>query len=378
MRKIYLFTLLVICFLSASSYASKIVNSDEVIAERLNNMRCLVRAENPSVLAHIKQRLSQKSKTEEILGRSATFFSIFDQELKKAGMPAELKYLAVIESGLASKIFSPKGAGGLWQFMPGTAVLYGMQINSSVDERSDPVKSTQSAIRYIKKLYDIFGNWELVFASYNSGSSTVANAMKRAKSKDFDRIKKFLPEETNKYVPAYIAANYIFNYFKLHDLKPKMIELDLQNVAAIKVYNSISLAKIAEVTNLDYSLIKGLNASYIDDYVSADKDGSFIIVPRRCANALTEYIGSADKESSKELKFVPILINGDMPPFENDLNYFKTSYTISEGEKIEEIAEIFNCSVHNIILWNGLNGEYIYKGQEIILFQPRIVPGRKA
>jgi membrane-bound lytic murein transglycosylase D len=378
MKKFYTLKLLVLCLFSVSLFATKVVNDDAAILERLKNMHCLVDANNPQAIAHIKQRLNQKSKTEYILGKSATFFSIFDQELKNAGMPTDLKYLAVIESGLASKVFSPKGAGGLWQFMPGTASMYGMQINSSVDERSDPVKSTQAAIKYIKKLYDIFDNWDLVFASYNSGPATVANAMKRAKSKDFDRIKKFLPEETNKYMPAFIAANYIFNYFKLHDLKPKMLELDMQNVVAMKVYNSISLAKIAEVTLLDYSLIKELNASYLDDYISGSKESNYVIVPRRCSNALTEFISNADKEGERDLKFIPIAINGDMPPFENDLNYFKTTYTVSEGEKLEDIADIFNCSMHNISLWSGLNGSYIYKGLELIIFQPRVIPGKKA
>jgi membrane-bound lytic murein transglycosylase D len=377
MKKFYTLKLLVLCLFSVSLFATKVVNDDATILERLKNMHCLVDVNNPQAITHIKQRLNQKSKTEYILGKSATFFSIFDQELKSAGMPTDLKYLAVIESGLASKVFSPKGAGGLWQFMPGTASMYGMQINSSVDERSDPVKSTQAAIKYIKKLYDIFDNWDLVFASYNSGPATVANAMKRAKSKDFDRIKKFLPEETNKYMPAFIAANYIFNYFKLHDLKPKMLELDMQNVVAMKVYNSISLAKIAEVTLLDYSLIKELNASYLDDYISGSKEGNFVIVPRRCSNALTEFISNADKEGERDLKFIPIAINGDMPPFENDLNYFKTTYTVSEGEKLEDIADIFNCSMHNISLWSGLNGSYIYKGLELIIFQPRVIPGKK-
>ena len=136
-------------------------------------------------------------------------------------MPADIKYLSVVESALNPIAKSRVGAGGLWQFMPGTGKVYGLAINSRIEEQSDPHKSTKAAIRYLKRLYNKYQNWELALAAYNSGPGRVNRAIRRGKSRNFWRIKKYLPKETRNYVPAFVAANYIVNNYHLHHLNPQ-------------------------------------------------------------------------------------------------------------------------------------------------------------
>jgi membrane-bound lytic murein transglycosylase D len=361
-------------FFSSISLAEKL-DSDDNITARLKGMSCIVKGDNAQSIAQIRAKVAQKSVAETTLGKSSTYFPLIEKELKAAGLPTDLKYLAVIESGLKLRTFSGKGAGGLWQFMPATAISYGLTINSSLDERSDIIKSTQCAVRYLKKLYEIFGDWDMVLAAYNSGPAKVTQAMKIAKSKDFRIVKRFLALETQNYIPAYIATNYIFEYYKYHELKPRLPELDVQNVVAIKIYNYMSLAKLAEITTVDYDVIKNLNASYIEEYVQPGKDGSYVIVPKRCENAVNEYLANADNEGNRELKFVPILINGDAAGLDKDPNYYLTT-TIIGDEKLAKLADIFGCSEHHLKLWNDIMGGYVHKGQEIKIYMPR-VPGKK-
>ena len=174
-------------------------------------------------------------------------------------MPLDLKFLSVVESALNPMAVSRSGAVGLWQFMPATGREYGLKISRYVDERKDPVKSTLAAIKYLKKQYNRYGNWELALAAYNGGPGRVNRAIKRGRSKNFWRIRKYLPRETRNYVPAYIAATYIANFYHMHDLVPIYPDLELQLTESVKVYETLNFSEIEAITGTPEYIIEILN-----------------------------------------------------------------------------------------------------------------------
>jgi len=180
--------------------------------------------------------VKKRQHTEAMLGRISIYFPMFEKYLSENNLPVDLKYLSIVESALNPKAVSRSGAVGLWQFMPPTGKENGLKINSTVDERRDPHKSTLAAAKYLKKQYKRYNNWELALAAYNGGPGRVNRAIKRGRSKNFWRIKRYLPKETQNYVPAFIAATYVVNYYPEHNLVPVYPEIDLQMTELIKIY----------------------------------------------------------------------------------------------------------------------------------------------
>ena len=197
-----------------------------------------------------------------MLGASNFYMPIFEQALESYGLPLELKYLPVIESALNPKAVSRVGATGLWQFMIGTAKTYGLEVNTLVDERRDPVKASYAAAHYLSDLYKIFGDWSLVIASYNCGPTNVDKAIHRAGGvKDYWKIYPYLPRETRGYVPAFIAANYIMNYYCDHNICPMSATLPA-HTDTVTVNRDIHFDQIANVLGVDRNEIETLNPQY--------------------------------------------------------------------------------------------------------------------
>ncbi len=197
-----------------------------------------------------------------MLGASNFYMPIFEQALESYGLPLELKYLPVIESALNPKAVSRVGATGLWQFMIGTAKTYGLEVNTLVDERRDPVKASYAAAHYLSDLYKIFGDWSLVIASYNCGPANVDKAIHRAGGvKDYWKIYPYLPRETRGYVPAFIAANYIMNYYCDHNICPMTATLPAHTDTVV-VNRDIHFDQIANVLGIDKKEIEALNPQY--------------------------------------------------------------------------------------------------------------------
>ena len=192
--------------------------------------------------------IRNREKSELILGRASRYFPMFEKYLKEAGLPDDLKYLSVVESALVPKALSRVGAGGLWQFMPPTGASYGLKIDRYVDDRSCPHKSTQAAMKHLASLYKRFQNWELALAAYNSGGGRVNRAIKMARSKNFWKVQRYLPRETRNYVPAFIAATYLYKYYTAHELLPVYPELDLQLTETMRVYSYLSFQKRFEAS----------------------------------------------------------------------------------------------------------------------------------
>jgi len=228
-----------------------------------------------------------RSSTEKILGKSFLYFPIFETYLKEYGLPLELKYLPVIESALNPQAMSSVGAGGLWQLMPATARQYGLVIDDYVDERFDPHKATKAAMKHLIKQYDRFDDWTLALAAYNCGSGRMQEAIKKANSRDYDKLKKYLPKQTQDYILKFVAANYVLNYYLFYDLHPKFPDYNMTITETLVVFDYHTLNEIKEVTGISTEVIQALNPSYKLGTIPPSPDGSYIILPK---------IGRTDKE----------------------------------------------------------------------------------
>ncbi len=256
--------------------------SKEEILDRLESQPCAVSVQwNTDIKKSIKDYTIRGRKSAEvILGRSSIYFPMFDETLKKYGLPHDLKYISVIESLLDPKAISPVGASGLWQFMPATARQYGLVIDNYVDERFDPHKSTDAAMRYLKALHKRFDDWTLALAAYNCGEGCVEKAIKKGETRDFWELRKHLPQETSRYISRFIAANYVMNNYIFHDLQPAYPDYDLQMTKAVKVFKRKSFEEISKETGYSLEIIKKLNPSYKMEIIPPTAEGSYLILPK--------------------------------------------------------------------------------------------------
>lgn len=219
-----------------------------------------------------------------MLGASNFYTPIFEEALEAYGLPLELKYLPVIESALNPQATSRVGAAGLWQFMVATGKQYGLEVNSLVDERRDPVKSSYAAAQYLRDLYKIFGDWSLVIAAYNCGPENINKAIHRANGEaDYWKIYPYLPRETRGYVPAFIAANYVMNYYCEHNICPMRTQLPAKTDTII-VSRDVHLKQIAEVCGVDIDELRSLNPQYRRDIVNGSNKPSVIRMPATMTN----------------------------------------------------------------------------------------------
>lgn len=256
--------------------------SREEYIERLYRMPCVMEMAYNDVVQKFIDRYSGRLRRSisYMLGASNFYMPIFEEALEMYQLPLELKYLPIIESALNPKAVSRVGAAGLWQFMPATGKQYGLKLNSLVDERRDPVKSSQAAARYLRDLYKIFGDWNLVIAAYNCGPENINKAIRRANAKpvkdengvtaapitDYWHIYPYLPRETRGYVPAFIAANYIMTYYSLHNICPMTTRLPAKT-DTVMVSRNVHLEQVAEVVGLNIELLRSLNPMYRRDVV---------------------------------------------------------------------------------------------------------------
>lgn len=349
---------------------------EEIIKERLKTLPAEVVAPRyvTAVKGYLKGYLVRNRKSsEKILGRTVLYFPIFEAYLEEYGLPPELKYLAVVESALNPKATSRVGAGGLWQFMPATGKSLGLDINSEVDERWDPHKSTEAAMQYLNKQYKRFDDWALALAAYNSGSGRVRRAIKRGRSKNFWRIQRFLPRETRNYVPAFIAANYLAHYYDQQDLLPDYPDLDVQITETIKIYNSISFYRIAQLTELPLEIIETLNPSYKKDRIPRHTEGHYLTLPKRVMPAFKDYLEAQRPDhahGSSHVFYSPVFVAAP-PKKQTNSKYLKSIYIVKKGETLTSIARGAGVTIHQLKVWNKLRNNQINAGQELILYFPK-------
>lgn len=340
--------------------------TDAQLKERLSYLNgCLELRTNPVVKSYVKTYVLVKTdKTRKMLGRRLTYFPLFEAKLKEYGLPADLKYLSVVESALEPKAVSRVGATGLWQFMPATGSDYGLRTNSAVEDRSNPVKSTDAAARYLRDLYKQFNDWSLALAAYNSGPNRVNSAIKRSGSRNFWVLQRFLPEETRNYVPAFIAASYICNYYHEHGLDATLPAMDEQLTAHLKVYEGISFRDISDATGVPYSAIKNLNPGFRRDYIPPSKDGHFVVIPERVLPAFIRYMNSIGSHT--------YALEGDYNSsgYGGDGNYYESTVKVQQAESLDYLGQRLGVTGDHLKEWNNLKSNYVYPGQVLRIWRP--------
>ncbi|MCR4854136.1 MAG: transglycosylase SLT domain-containing protein [Prevotella sp.] len=267
--------------------------SKETYVERLRRLPTVMEMPYNEVVRKFIDRyaVNLRRSVAYMLGASNFYMPIFEQALEANNLPLELRYLPVIESGLHPSVTSPAGASGLWQFMVESGKQYGLEINSLVDERRDPIKSSYAAAQLLKDLYKIYGDWNTVIAAYNCGPGTINKAMHRAGgSTDYWTIYKYLPKETQGYVPAFIAANYIMSYYCEHNICPMRTELPLKS-DTIMVSRDVHFKQIAGVMGISVDELRTLNPQYRRDIVNGSSKPSVIRLPQQY---VTQFIDNED------------------------------------------------------------------------------------
>ncbi len=236
---------------------------------------------NSAVRPYIEMYTSRRRElVSRMLGMAKLYFPLFEEKLDKYDLPLELKHLAIVESALNPNAVSKAGAAGLWQFMYGTGKMFGLNVTSYVDDRRDPYKATEAACKYFKFLYKMFGDWQLVLAAYNGGPGTVNKAIRRSGGKKtYWEIRPYLPKETQGYVPAFIAVNYVMNYTAEHNLYPYKPKNTYFDVDTIQIRQQVSFYQISEVLGIPMEDLDCLNPSYKKRVIPYNETGSTLCIP---------------------------------------------------------------------------------------------------
>ena len=311
----------------------------------------------------------KKEHMARVMGRGRYYFPIFEAGLDRYNLPLELRALPMIESALNPLATSPAGAKGLWQFMYATGKLQGLEIGSYVDERSDPVKSTDAACRYLKRLYDMFGNWELALAAYNAGPGNVSKAIRASGGKtNYWEIRPYLPRETRMYVPNFIAANYALAYGGLHGIKPDLPPATFFDVDTVNVTATLDLNVAAAEFSVDTTLLKVLNPMYKLHVVPAPRDGKMypLVLPRAAVASFQECADSAYLATSKA-RTRPEIPEQTATAANSSSSSSPKRHTVRSGETLSAIARKYGVRVSDIQRWNGLRGTTIQIGQRLIV-----------
>ncbi len=311
-----------------------------------------------------------------MLGASNFFMPIFEEALEAYQLPLELKYLPIIESALKPNAVSRVGATGLWQFMIGTGKDYGLNVNNYVDERRDPVKASYAAAHYLSDLYKIFGDWNLVIAAYNCGPGNINKAIHRANGeKDYWKIYPYLPKETRGYVPAFIAANYVMNYYCEHNICPMRSKLPV-NTDTVVVNRNVHLGQIAAVLNIDIEMLRSLNPSYRRDVVPGLTSPSAIrLLPADVVRYIDLQDSICNYNSSEFLSKRDEVVIDEGPTFvskrktrassRSKSRSRGTSVTIRRGDTLSAIAKRNGTTVSALRKLNGIRGNNVQAGKKI-------------
>lgn len=320
---------------------------------------------NASLESVIKRFLkTRRNSLQKQMGLSHYYFPLFEEVLDKYDLPLEIKYLAIVESALNPKAKSRVGATGLWQFMFATGKIYNLNVSSYVDERSDPIKSTNAAAQYLSKLYEIFGDWDLALAAYNSGPGNVTKAIRRSGGyENYWNIRNNLPRETAGYLPAFLATMYIYEYAEEHGFNPQKPQFNHFETDTIHVKHMISFDQISEVTGIDVETIQFLNPSYKLDIIPKIEGKQYTLeLP---VEAIGLFVSNeeaiyayAKEQSAKREKPLPQLIE----------NETKTFYTVRSGDYLGKVARQYNVGINQIKQWNGLRNNNLKVGQRLTIY----------
>lgn len=324
---------------------------------------------NPRVRMFIDMYANKKrSTTARVLGLAQMYFPIFEQQLDKYNVPLELKYLAIVESALNAKARSRVGAGGLWQFMYYTGKVYGLEVTSYVDDRNDPIKSTVAACRHFNDLYNMYHDWLLVLAAYNSGPGNVNKAIRRSGGKmTFWEIMPYLPRETRDYVPAFIAVNYVMAYSNEHNIYPVMPKILYHETDTIAVQQPLTLGILADKLKLSITDLEFLNPTFRTGFIPATPANPFFI--RLPQKSIADFI------NNEPTLYAYYQLKGYDPnqfKLQDNSDYDvvtkRVTHKVRKGETLATIARKYDCSTSEIKKWNKLKKSTLYKGQSLKVY----------
>jgi membrane-bound lytic murein transglycosylase D len=364
--------------------------SDEELITRLKSISGPVGLEYDESLKEQFLRYvtpNTKGNTERMLGLGKVFFPIFEKHLRKNGLPASFKYLPMVESGFESRAYSYAGAAGLWQIIPSTGKILGLQMNELVDERLDIHKSTEAAIKLLKTLYRQYGDWGLALAAYNCGQVRINAALSHSSEKTFWAIRTQLPRETQKYVPTFLAAVYAAKFYKSHNLHPAPVKQEYTRLDTIHIQKYLSFSSLSERTGISVEAIKFLNPSYLRMIIPANKNGNIVTLPAEAVSRLkgtgASIVYSSD-ESLDELEDAVVsntsnLVNtSSKASYVNNVkasnvNNVKAStervmpaesvsfyHKVERGQTLADVAKAYAVTEETLVEWNpGIKSKII-------------------
>ncbi|WP_394772956.1 LysM peptidoglycan-binding domain-containing protein [Flavobacterium sp.] len=323
----------------------------------------------------IKSFLKNRKKSfSRLMALSEYYFPIFEDAFARQNVPLEIKYLAVVESALNPKAVSKMGATGLWQFMYGTGKQYALKIDSYIDERSDPLKATAACSQYMTKMYSMFGDWELVLASYNSGPGNVTKAIRRSggKTKYWD-IRNHLPKETQGYVPAFLATMYLFEYHKEHGINPERALVKNFETDTVQIKAQMSFKQIADLLDMPQSQIQLLNPSYKLNVVPFyQSEAHYLRLPK---NKVATFVSNEDKiyayaAYQSQNKTMSTRLALKVTPkakakLENIIDTDYKSYKVQKGDNLGTIATKYHVDVIDLKKWNNLKSNAVALGRNL-------------
>jgi len=303
----------------------------------------------------------------QMLGKSQYYFPLFEELLDEYDLPLEFKYLAIVESALKPHARSRSAATGLWQFMYNTGKIYDLKVTSYIDERSDPIQSTIAACEYFTFLYKMFNDWELVLAAYNGGPGYVSRAMRKTGATDYWSVRPFLRTETQRYVPKFIAVNYIMTYASAHNIYPTPYLYTQADTDTISITQSMTFETISETLDIPVEVLRELNPMYKKDLIPVGKNKSALLkLPRA---KMGDFI-------TNEEQIYAISIKEQKPYVEDDA---PTIHLVESGEFLGKIAKQYNTSVSRLMSWNNLKNSSLQVGQKLVVYiNPDTAPTPKS
>lgn len=347
---------------------------DSILAWRLRALPTIIpMTYNHDVRAYIKMYVNKmRTRIDVTLALSEYYFPMFEEVLNRYGVPDELKYLTIVESAMNPQATSRVGAAGLWQFMYKTGKNYDLQLNSLVDERRDPMRSTVAAARYLRDLHGIFGDWTLAIAAYNCGPGNINKAIARSGGKrDFWQIYNYLPRETRGYIPAYIAATYIMNYYHEHGIKPSNIALPI-NADTVALKQDMLLSVVERFTGIELAELKALNPQYRTDLVPGSSGRCAITLPVVRIQTFIAYEDSIYKVSKDTIDKKSMY---QVAQQETE----RLVHKVKKGETINKVASRYGVTVSDIKRWNKKRSSTLQIGERLVIYRrnPNYVPPKK-
>lgn len=352
--------------------------SDSVYIDRLSRIPAIMEMPYNEIVRKFIDMYAGRLRNQVSFMLSACNFymPIFEEALDAYNLPLELKYLPIIESALNPSAVSRAGASGLWQFMLATGKMYGLESNSLVDERRDPIKATWAAARYLKELYAIYGDWNLVIAAYNCGPGTINKAIRRANGKtDYWDIYNLLPKETRGYVPAFIAANYVMTYYCDHNICPMETNIPA-STDTVQVNKNLHFEQIADICGVSIDQIKSLNPQYKKNIIPGDSKSYTLRLPQSHISIFIDQQDTIYAHRADELfrNRKTIAINDNTPPSSTRAKASVGKGTpiyhkIKSGETLGTIAAKYGVRIKDIQSWNGLRNTKITAGKQLKIYK---------